>query len=76
MSLQGIGCPRQAPRGPAERTDVKIMQGSGYGLLETAARLRFCMAIQGLTARQVLSLRVPLAPQLARRESGKKSGPA
>ena len=42
------------------------MQSSGYGLLKTAARLRFCTAIQGLTLRQVLTLSVPLAPQHGR----------
>ena len=64
MFLQGIGCPREAPRCPEKRTGVKNMQSSGYGLMETAAEaLRFCSAIQGLTLRQVLMLNVPLATQ-------------
>ena len=47
--MQGIGCPRKAPRCPEKPTAVKILQSSGYGLVETAARLHFCVAIQGLT---------------------------
>ena len=33
---------------PEKRTAVKIMQSSGYGLMETAARLHFCSAIRAL----------------------------
>ena len=61
-----IGCPCQAPRSPEKRTAFKIMQSSGYGLTETAARLRFRTAIRGLTLRKALTLSVPLATQHGR----------
>ena len=58
-----IGCPCEAPRCPEKCNAFKIRQSSGYGSMETAARLCFCTAIQGLTSRQVLMLSVPLATQ-------------
>ena len=64
--LPAIRCRREAPRCPEKRTAVKIMQSSGFSLMETAARLRSCTAMQGLTLRHVLTLSVPLATQHGR----------
>ena len=57
--MQGIGFPGEAPRCPEKRTGVQRLQRSACGLMETAARLRFFRAAQGLTSRQGLMLSVP-----------------
>ena len=63
MFQPGTGCPREPPRCPGNSTAVKDTQSRGYGLMETAARLRFCTSRQGLPSRPVLNLAVPLATQ-------------
>ncbi len=55
----GTGCPREPPRCPENSTAVKDAQSRGDGLMETAARLRFCTSRQGLPSRPVLNLAVP-----------------
>lgn len=59
----GTGCPREPAGCPGNSTAVQHTQSRGYGLTETAARLRFCTSRQGLPSRPVLNLAVPLATQ-------------
>lgn len=59
----GTGCPREPPRCPGNSTAVQDTQSRGYGLTETAARLRLSTSRQGLPSSPVLNSAVPLATQ-------------